>query len=491
VRGEIVRSSRLFLLAIGVGWIAITLLVDAQLVAVDRSIDLWPLLRLRLLGLALILAGYLLVRRESTPHWPVMGTVAAAGAITTAIVGASSPATTYAMVPVVWCLALAAIVAPRPRIGGAMAGAWLVAFVLGALVHGDHVTTLLPIVPLWAAAVAATLLVNRRLWQLRHDLYDARRLGKYRLLSPIGQGGMNDVWLAWDEARRREVALKLLRTSGAADATRARFEREAQLVRMLRSPHIVRTYDFGMTGDGFAYIALEYLRGLDLEALVHAHGPIEPRRAIRLMRQACRGLGDAHDAGVIHRDVKPANIHCSDQRGAEDLVRILDFGVAGSITEEASPGGVVVGTPAYMAPEAFSGSATTPASDVYALGATFYFAITGVPPIDGDTPYALQRAHERAPVVPPSLRAGVDVPRAFEKIILRCLAKAPEDRFENANAVGEALDEVIPAIRSWSREDAVRWWRHARTGAIAVPRASTEHTTDVEVVKLPSTVRRS
>jgi serine/threonine protein kinase len=255
-------------------------------------------------------------------------------------------------------------------------------------------------------------------------------------------------------------------------------------VRMLRSPHIVRTYDFGVTGDGFAYIALEYLRGLDLDALVHAHGPIEPRRALRLMRQACRGLGDAHDAGVIHHDVKPANLHISDQRGAEDLLRILDFGVAGSMHERAT-GGVVVGTPAYMAPESFTGDGNTPAADVYALGATFYFALTGVPPIDGDTPYELQRAHERAPVVPPSLRSGVDVPRAFERIILRCLAKAPEDRYPNAAAVGDALDQVLPLVRTWTREDAARWWRHARTGALNVPTGGgAEHTTDVGIIKL-------
>src|SRR5262249_7632620 len=163
--------------------------------------------------------------------------------------------------------------------------------------------------------------------------------------------------------RRREVALKLLRTPGAAGATRARFAREAECVRLLRSPRTVRIYDYGVTDDGFAYMALEYLRGLDLDALVTAYGPLEPSRAYHFMLAAARGFAVAHARGIVHRDVKPANLPCADSKGSEDFLRILDFGVARSMrTTEITLDGMVVGTPTYMAPEAFVGGDITAAA---------------------------------------------------------------------------------------------------------------------------------
>jgi serine/threonine-protein kinase len=334
-----------------------------------------------------------------------------------------------------------------------------------------------------ALLLAATVTASHRAWHLQHELYSSRRLGDYRLMAPLG-GGMSEVWLAWDEPHRREVALKLLRTPGTAEATRMRFAREVELVRSLRAPQMARIYDFGVTDDGFAFIAFEYHRGMDLEALVTAFGALEPERAVHLFAQACRGLAVAHRVGVVHRDVKPANLHCSDRKNEEDSVHILDFGVARPIDEVGvTLDGTVVGTPAYMSPEAFEGSGLTPAADVYSLGAALYFALTGTPPFDGDTASDLRRAHQLAPLVPPSLRAQVELPRTLEKIVLRCLAKDPSTRFQDAAELGAALDHVARLLPSWKRDDAARWWHRARVGRPATPMAPTrERTTEVEVV---------
>jgi serine/threonine-protein kinase len=147
--------------------------------------------------------------------------------------------------------------------------------------------------------------------------------------------------------------------------------------------------------------------------------------------------------------------------------------------------GAAVGTPAYMPPEAFMGGAVTPASDVYSLGAALYFAVTGSPPFDGDSAADLRRAHLHAPLVPPSLRCCKEVPRALEKIILRCLAKQPEDRFADAAELGVALERCARQLPAWTRDDAARWWHRARAGRLATPAMTKERTTEVEVVTTP------
>ena len=332
------------------------------------------------------------------------------------------------------------------------------------------------------AALAIAVVAAHRSWQLERQLFSSRRLGDYRLVAPLG-GGMSEVWLAWDEGHRREVALKLLRTTGAPDATRARFAREVELARSLRAPQITRIYDFGVTDDGFAYIAFEYHRGMDLEALVSAFGPLEPERAVHLFVQACQGLAVAHRVGVVHRDVKPANLHCGDRRHEEDSLHILDFGVARPIDEAGvTLDGTVVGTPAYMSPEAFDGAVVTPASDVYSLGAALYFALTGAPPFDGTSAADLRRSHQLAPLVPPSLRAQVEIPRPLEVVVLRCLAKDPSARHRDAGELGRALDSLARQLPPWKREDAARWWHRARVGRPASPAITTERTTEVEMV---------
>jgi hypothetical protein len=372
---------------------------------------------------------------------------------------------------------------PRWQVGAPVAGGVFVAYTLALAAIGDiSAGSIASLAIAQAAILSIAVVASHRVYRLQHQLFSSRRLGDYRLMAPLG-GGMSEVWLAWDEPHRREVALKLLRTTGTAAATRARFVREVEMVRSLRTPQMTRIYDFGVTDDGFAFIAFEYHRGMDLEALVQAFGPLDAQRAVHLFAQACHGLAVAHRTGIVHRDVKPANLHCSDRRNEEDSVHILDFGVARPMDEVGvTLDGTVVGTPAYMSPEAFEGGPLTAATDVYSLGAALYFALTGTQPFDGESASDLRRAHQLAPLVPPSLRAQVELPRVLEKIVLRCLAKEPSARYPDAAALGAALDGVARQLPPWKREDAARWWHRARVGRPATPPLTRERTTEVEVV---------
>ncbi|HRE89840.1 MAG TPA: serine/threonine-protein kinase [Myxococcota bacterium] len=167
-------------------------------------------------------------------------------------------------------------------------------------------------------------------WRARRALDDARRLGRYRLKRMIGEGGMNEVWLARDETLDRDIALKILRPDGRSedltDTTRVRrFEREALATSALTSPHTVRVFDHGLTEDGVSWIAMEYLRGMDLERLVERLGPLDPRRAIHFVRQAALSLAEAHELGLVHRDIKPANLFALSGAGEEDFLKVVDF----------------------------------------------------------------------------------------------------------------------------------------------------------------------
>jgi hypothetical protein len=487
------RAALRFVLLVGALWIVGAAAIDplARANVVDALV-------LRLAGAAAIASAAVALRRPTLPERWVWTIVAACGAVVIALDaildvrqgGAAGGA--HDVLPLAVAIALVAVAPPDWRTGARIAALWLAArlAVLGAadlLGERPALSEQLAVAAIELVALALIVSAGHRSWRLHHDLFESRRLGRFRLMSPLGHG-MNEVWLAWDEQRRREVALKLLRTPGAADATRARFEREAACARLLRSPRTVRIHDYGVTDDGFAYMAFEYLRGLDVGALVAAYGPLDPPRAYHLMVEAARGLAVAHARGVVHRDVKPANLHCSDANGSEDLVHILDFGVACTIpSADPALDDAAVGTPTYMAPEAFAGGVVTAAADVYSLGASFYYALTGQTPFDGDDDAELRHAHEHAPVVPPSLRVERDIPRALENVILRCLAKAPDDRYANATEVVAALVACGAAVGPWSRELAARWWHRARVGRVPTIVPSPERTTEVEAVPIRPT----
>jgi eukaryotic-like serine/threonine-protein kinase len=301
-------------------------------------------------------------------------------------------------------------------------------------------------------------------WAAQQQLYRARRLGRYRLQAPIGKGGMGEVWLAWDDALRRNVALKILRTDGAPDAESVRrFEREASSAGRLRAPHTIQVFDVGASDDGVYYLAMEYLPGMDLRRMVDQYGALPPARAIHFIRQACESLEEAHALGIIHRDVKPQNLFVTRVGNAEDFVKLLDFGIAqlrtGDDSVDLTRAGLVRGTPAVLAPELWQGAKADARTDIYALGATLYFLVTGVPPFQHSHPGDLMRAHLGEPPAPPSSHcSGGAFPPALDAIVLRCLSKNPQDRYQSAKHLRLALDEVR-VIKAWTDADAREFWR--------------------------------
>ncbi len=288
-------------------------------------------------------------------------------------------------------------------------------------------------------------------WAMRRQLYYARRLGRYRLKARIAQGGMSEVWLAWDDGVKRDVALKILDRSASGDAVAiARFEREAMAASSLQSPHTIRVFDFGASDDGVWFIAMEHLEGIDLTTLVDDVGPLPSDHALRLVRQACAALAEAHDAGVVHRDVKPDNLFVCRMGDEPDFLKVLDFGIASVEGSEASAtvtrAGWVHGTPAYMSPEVCNGQRADARSDIYSLGAVLYFLLTATPPFTAKSAAAAMLAHVHEAPQRPSERAPV--PPALEQVVMRCLAKDPEDRYASARELDAALAACGPAAAS-------------------------------------------
>lgn len=285
-------------------------------------------------------------------------------------------------------------------------------------------------------------------WNARQELRKARRLGRYRLERRVGEGGMSEVWHAIDPKLERSIALKILRTDADTEPSHLlRFEREARALSQLKSQHTVRIYDFGAGEDGFAFIAMEYLEGSDLSHLVAREGPLDPPRAVALVIQACRSLAEAHGAGIIHRDVKPANLIVVRDALGDESLRVVDFGIARVVTEsDVTRTQSVRGTPAYLAPECWAAAAADARSDVYSLGATLYFLLVGHAPFAHTAPSELVRAHLMESPPAPSAAAKQEIPREIDAIVMRCLAKEPGDRYADAAALEDALETASHAL---------------------------------------------
>jgi serine/threonine-protein kinase len=309
-----------------------------------------------------------------------------------------------------------------------------------------------------ALAMYSSFLVNG----LRVELHEARKFGQYRLIRKLGEGGMGEVFLAEHALLKRPCALKRILGSANPDPlAQARFEREVQSAARLAHPNTIEIFDYGHTGDGTFYYVMEYLPGLSLADLLRACGPLPPGRVVYLFRQVCAGLAEAHGLGMVHRDLKPANVFVAVRGGESDVAKVLDFGLVkltGDSGAEALTADMVVsGTPLFMAPEQATGEGNLDArADLYALGAVMYCALTGRPPFEGHSPFAVMMAHARDPVTPPRA-VQPDVPADLERIVLRCLAKRPEDRFQSATALREALSACACA-GEWGPYRAEAWW---------------------------------
>jgi hypothetical protein len=325
----------------------------------------------------------------------------------------------------------------------------------------------------------------RVVYRLGTAVREAREMGSYRLVERLGRGGMGEVWRAQHRRLARPAAIKLIRPEvlGAQDpASREvliqRFEREAQATALMRSAHTLELYDFGVADDGTFYHVMELLDGFDLSALVRRFGPVPPERAVHFLRQICDSLGEAHEAGLIHRDVKPANIYVCRYGREVDFIKVLDFGL---VKHRSHPEGqdqdltvehVAGGTPAYMSPEQALGEGQVDArSDLYAVGCVAYWLLTGTTVFDGRSAMETIVMHVHSPPEPPSLRAAAPIPAALERIVLACLSKDPAGRPQTAEALAAWLDE-IPLERPWTAERARGWWAANRAEAGGAQAAS-------------------
>jgi serine/threonine-protein kinase len=303
-------------------------------------------------------------------------------------------------------------------------------------------------------------------WTAQEQLFRARRLGRYRLQALLGKGGMGEVWLAWDLSLHRNVALKILRTSGTpSPEVVKRFEREAQAAGQLRGPHVVQVFDYGASDDGLYYIAMEYLSGRDLANVVAEFGPLPAARAISIAMQACLALEEAHAAGIIHRDLKPHNLILTRVGDDPDFVKLLDFGIArlrGPVTdaERLTWTGVMVGTPSYLAPELFLGAEADERSDIYALGVTLHFLVSGSTPFDGRDRGGAPGVGAGDVQTMQALEAAGALGARLVPIVVRCLAREPGNRFQSARALHDTLLAVHDP-GAWTREDAEAFWRAA------------------------------
>ncbi|HET9930849.1 MAG TPA: serine/threonine-protein kinase [Polyangiaceae bacterium] len=325
------------------------------------------------------------------------------------------------------------------------------------------------------ATVVITTLTSRTIFSLRERVRAALQLGQYTLLEKLGEGGMGVVYKASHAMLKRPTAIKVLPPERAGQHNLARFEREVQLTSMLTHPNTVSIYDYGRTPDGCFYYAMEYLDGVDLETLIAIDGPQEPARVVHILSQVCGALSEAHGIGLVHRDVKPANVLVCVRGGVADLAKIVDFGLVkslqgGALDATHTAVDQIVGTPLYMAPEAMtSPDSLGPRSDLYALGAVAYYLLTGSPPFTGQSIVEICAHHLHTSPRPVSEQSPKKVPEALERVVMACLAKRPEDRPESADALARWLAACdIPA---WSNEQARAWWE---THADAVQRRRAE-----------------
>ena len=318
----------------------------------------------------------------------------------------------------------------------------------------------------YASAVYGTFVINT----LRHEAFEARRLGQYQLVRKLGAGGMGEVWQGRHTMLARPAAIKLIRpdvlgghTPQESHMILARFEREAQATAGLSSPHSIVLYDFGITKDETFYYVMELLDGLDLETLIERFGPMPPTRAIYLLLQACESLADAHDSGLIHRDVKPANLFVCRLGRVCDFVKVLDFGLVksrempGKDAAQLTQVGTVTGTPACMPPEQALGKPIDHRADIYGLGCVAYWLMTGRNVFEGDSVMSVLADHVRTLPTPPSQVSELPIGSDLDKVVLSCLAKSPEDRPVDCHVLAESLRHC-PEARQWGRRDAARWW---------------------------------
>ncbi len=272
----------------------------------------------------------------------------------------------------------------------------------------------------------------------------------YTIERCIGVGGMARVYSAVQHSMNRQVALKILNSDVCNESVAlSRFTREAATAGKLRHSNTISIYDVGCADDGTLYIAMELLHGRTLREELEIHGSLPVARAVKIAVQICLSLAEAHDAGMVHRDLKPDNVFLTTEHGREDYVRVLDFGIVKILDDPSllhlTATGSTPGTPYYMSPEAGTGKEVSAESDFYSLGVVLFEALSGERPFDADS--AVQVVVKHLTVPPPKLssleRCG-SVPKRLEAVIERLLAKEPVRRYESAD---EVIDALLGAVK--------------------------------------------
>ncbi len=271
---------------------------------------------------------------------------------------------------------------------------------------------------------------------------------RYTVLARIGHGGMGVVYKAEQHLIKRIVALKVLREEVVTDATAVkRFLNEARAIASLENPHTVTLHDFGITRTGLLYYTMEFLNGEPLSRMIERESPMNVYQATRLILQTCESLGEAHGRGILHRDLKPDNLFIV-RRNQKPEVKVLDFGIAKLMTDQASDKvtrtGVLVGTPQYVSPEQALGNPVVPASDLYSLAVVLYEMLAGVPPFQGDTPMKTLWSHVHDRVPPVGVKnPSVRIPKSVELFLVKALDKDFSRRFATAPDFADALRRAV------------------------------------------------
>jgi serine/threonine protein kinase len=275
---------------------------------------------------------------------------------------------------------------------------------------------------------------------------------RYHVLEVIGRGGMGVVYRAEHQILKRAVALKIVRTDMVQDETSVkRFLNEARAIASLENPHTVTIFDSGVTEDGTLYYTMELLTGKPLSAILRERHSLAYPRAVDLVRQVCQSLQEAHQKGIVHRDIKPDNIFVTqvDQR---DFVKLVDFGIAKVLDDPVGDGpqtrtGMLCGTPRYLSPEQVSGARPGPPTDLYALGVVLYEMLAGTPPFSGPTPAQLMHQHLReAPPPIPQGNPNAGIPPELNSVLLKSLEKDPAHRYTSAVDFSLALEGAVGAL---------------------------------------------
>lgn len=362
------------------------------------------------------------------------------------------------------------------------AWAWLPRYEMGVITEINHSEAFRPLTILrWsffslfgllmASSVAIfvfTVVVARLQREAQKAAIEAKQLGQYRLENKLGSGAMGVVYKGHHAMLRRPTAIKMLNVDTVNETSIQRFEREVQITCQLNNPNTVAIYDYGRTPEGVFYYAMEFLDGIDLQALVDKYGPQSEGRVIAVMKQICSSLYEAHSLGLVHRDIKPANIMLNRRGGEPDVVKVLDFGLVKALDDDkqAKQSGGLAGTPLYMSPEAIQTPDLVDArSDLYAVGAVGYFLLTGQPVFNATSLVELCRQHVTGVPDAPSQRLGRAISIELESALLACLEKSRAKRPQTARDLAQMLDRA-PTAHDWTIDDADAWWgRHERQAA--------------------------